>query len=113
MKISYYFLLYSLFLSTSGLAQVVKSAIHPKITLPTPPAPTIPVDAMFAIGQQSGKIDDMSKRLGSIETDIKNISKDVGSLNIYAKILGMILVLIVAPLVYEGIKRLVFSNASM
>ncbi len=112
MKIPSYFLFCSLLLATSTLAQGVKGKVHPQITLPKPPSPTIPTDAMLAIGQQSGKIDDMSKRLDSIESDMKIVSKDVGNLDIYAKILGVIVVLIVAPLVYEGIKRRMFSNAS-
>lgn len=45
------------------------------------------------------------------ETDVKNIGKDVGSLNVYDSILGGILILIVAPLIYKGVERLVFKKS--
>jgi hypothetical protein len=80
-----------------------------KITIPSSSGGTIPQDAMFALGQQSGKIDDMSKRLDNIERDVKEISSDTGRLNVYASIAGVILLAIIAPLLYKGAERWLFK----
>lgn len=82
------------------------------ITIPPAPTQTIPNDVSFQLGQQSGKIDDMSKRLDNIEKDIKEISQDTGRLNVYASIAGVLLLAIIAPLIYKGIERWVFKTQS-
>src|SRR5438045_1729151 len=79
------------------------------ITIPTAPTQTIPSDVSFQLGRQSGKIDDMSSRLDNIEKDVKDISRDIGRLNVYASIASVILLAIIAPLIYEGVKRWIFK----
>jgi hypothetical protein len=84
----------------------------PPVTLPTSPVPTIPSDAMFTIGQQNGKIDDMTKRIDGLEADVKDVSKDVGKLNVYATLIGGFIVLVIAPLIYEWAKRHFFKDVA-
>jgi len=89
--------------------QTTQPQSQQRITIPPVAGATIPQDAMYALGQQSGKIDDMSKRIDEIQTDVKNIGADVQKLDVYASIFGAILLVIVAPLVFEGIRRWLFK----
>jgi|SRR5712664_1912931 len=83
------------------------------ITIPPAPTQTIPSDVSFQLGRQSGKIDDMSGRLDNIEKDVKEIGKDLGRLNVYASIAGVILLAIVIPLIYKGIEHRFFKTQSV
>jgi hypothetical protein len=80
------------------------------ITLPPAQSQTVTPDVSFQLGQQSGKIDAMTKRLDNIEIDVKEISKDVGKLNVYAALAGIVLLAIIIPLIYEGLKRQFFKD---
>lgn len=110
--------LFLLFFSSTANANVrqgtqTNSNTPPQqIIVPTPLSPTIPQDAMYALGVQGGKIDDMSKRLDVVDQNINEIKTDVDHLDVYASILGLIFGLIVAPLIFEGIRRWVFKASA-
>jgi len=55
----------------------------------------------------------MSGRLDNIEKDVKEIGKDLGRLNVYASIAGVILLAIVIPLIYKGIEHRFFKTQSV
>jgi hypothetical protein len=83
---------------------------QPPVTFPSQNIQAIPQDAMYALGVQGGKIDDMSKRLDGIDMNVQSIKTDVDHLDVYASILGVIFLLIVAPLVFEGIRRWIWPK---
>jgi hypothetical protein len=88
------------------------SSASQSITIPTSPTQTVSSDVSFQLGQQSGKIDYISKRLETIESDVKAINHDTERLNVYASIAGVLFLVIIAPLAYEGLKRFVFAKTS-
>jgi hypothetical protein len=75
------------------------------VQIPAPASPTIPADAMFALGQQSGRLDGIDKRLGGIETDVKDIGKDVSRINVVMWIVGGIVTLFVAPIIVARVTQ--------
>ena len=103
----------SLFLRFLVLLSVLPAAItfaqqtknSTGVQIPPPGSPTIPMDAMFALGQQSGRLDGIDKRLGSIEVDVKDIGRDVSRINFIAWVFGAALTLIIAPIVVTQVNR--------
>ena len=93
-----------LLIISSAIAQD-RSKSSTGIIIPTPPSPTIPGEAMFALGQQSGRLDGIDKRLGIIETDVKDIGKDVSRINVIMWIVGGFLTLIIAPIIVSRVNQ--------
>lgn len=86
-------------------AQEPKTNQPAGVSFPTPISPTIPHDALFALGQQSGKIDAIAERLNRIEQDVKDISKDVFWMRTIMLIVGGALTLIIAPIIVAQVNR--------
>jgi len=81
-----------------------------QVTMPPAATQTVPADMSYQLGQQSGKIDAMTKRLDNIEGDVKEIGKDVGRLNVYGSIAGIIFLAIIIPLAIEGLRRQIYKD---
>jgi hypothetical protein len=99
-------LLFTLCMLGPCIGQQTKPSQPNGISFPTPSSPTIPQDALFALGQQSGRLDAMNERLRSIENDLKEVGKDVTRINTIGSILGLLVVVILGPLAVERLKQI-------
>ena len=97
MRLTVFFFILCIFFPC--VAQEAKPNVSAGVTFPTPSSPTVPQEAMFALGQQSGKLDAMSERLGRLEQDVKDIGKDVSWMKTIMLIIGGVLTLVVAPII--------------
>ena len=52
---------------------------RPRVVIPSPPAPTISPSEEFMLGQQSGKLDELSNRLTQVDSSIRQLSDRVGA----------------------------------
>jgi len=86
-------------------AQAVKKNQAASVNFPMPASPTIPQDAMFALGQQSGKIDAIAGRLDRIEQDVRDIGKDVAWTKAITLVFGGTMTLIIAPIIVVQVNR--------
>jgi hypothetical protein len=78
-----------------------------KITIPTPASPTIPNDAMFALGAQSGQLNSISGRMEKIETKLDGLQNDMTRINTIGGLLLIVVTAILAPIaVYRIQKRM-------
>jgi hypothetical protein len=67
-------------ISVADSAQEKKQETTSHVTMPSPATPTIPSDAMFALGQQSIQLQAISARLDKMEPDISQTKRDVDRL---------------------------------
>lgn len=82
-------------------AQVPSQDQHmAQIALPAA-APTIPSDAMFALGQQAGRIEGLTERLVTIDADLKEIGKDVHAIKWVGGLISLVFTVILAPMAIE------------
>jgi len=89
--------------------QTVPSPSANTVTFPTSSAPTIPNDAMFALGQQSVQLQSIAGRLDKMEPDISSLKHDVDKiLVVYDMVLfsvGAIFTIVASYVVVRLIKK--------
>jgi hypothetical protein len=94
-------------LSTTG--QEKKPEIPTHVTMPGPPTPTIPTDAMFALGQQSIQLQAISAKLEKMEPDVAQERRDVDRLlfvyNMFAYSIGLVLSIVASYVLVRLIKK--------
>ena len=78
-----------------------------KLSVPT--APTIPPDAMYALGQQSGQLTSISGRLGKIEDKLDGCSQDITRINTIGGLVLLFVTIFWGPIAVERWKT-VFSK---
>ncbi len=71
-----------------------------KVSIPPAP-PTVPPNAMYALGQQSGQLTAISAQLNKIDKDVDKLQEDVTRINT----VGGLLLLFVVPIVVYRIQR--------
>ena len=79
------------------------------VTFPTATAPTIPSDAMFALGQQSIQLQSISGRLDKMEPDISSLKHDVDRLLIVYEVMvysaGLIFSIVASYVIVRLIRK--------
>jgi hypothetical protein len=92
-------------LLASGQNKPIQSAV----TFPTATAPTIPSDAMFALGQQSIQLQSISGRLDKMEPDISSLKHDVDRLLIVYEVMvysaGLIFSIVASYVIVRLIRK--------
>jgi hypothetical protein len=105
-------LLVSVFASVLVNAQIKPNqsgSVQNPVTFPTTTAPTIPSDAMFALGQQSIQLQSISIRLDKMEPDISSLKHDVDKLLIVYDVVvystGLIFSIVASYVIVRVIRR--------
>jgi hypothetical protein len=75
-----------------------------KIAIPSPPTLTVPADVSYALGEQTGKLNDILSRLDKMDPKLEDMRRDVDRLNTIAWLIGGVITLIFAPLIVEKSK---------
>ena len=97
------------FVSPSAATQEKKPEMPPHVTMPSPPTPTIPSDAMFALGQQSIQLQAISAKLEKMEPDVSQERRDIDRLlfvyNMFSYSIGLIISIVASYVLVRLIKK--------
>lgn len=90
-------------------AQEKKPETPARVSMPGPATPTVPGDAMFALGQQSIQLQAISSRLEKMEPDIAQTRRDVDKLllmyNVVVYSIGAIFTVVASYIVLRMVKK--------
>jgi hypothetical protein len=86
-------------------AQDSKAELPAKVTIPAPPSPTIPNDAMFALGAQSGQLSSISARMDKIDTKLDGLQIDMTRINTIGGLLLLGITGILIPVIVYRIQK--------
>jgi hypothetical protein len=94
-------------LSTTGQEKKAEAPTH--VAMPGPSTPTVPTDAMFALGQQSIQLQAIAAKLEKIEPDVAQERRDVDKLllmyNMFAYSIGAIFTIVASYVLVRLIKK--------